>query len=229
VAAESEIMMVQEANPPRWAESILGLVLKPADRETVSGDLLEEYRDTKRPELGRTRADAWYIRHVLGYFWRSVWPCVVLLALMFATHDLYNSFLNTGSATNALLERVFTGAALTAWVLVGIYGGRRTGRVSGGTLMTAGAQASAWLFMAVWWAFTTYPFAQLMQANPYWIAAWHYRPTDASFERWLIEDNIGAFLFGGSAGLVAALVLGSIGGAAGRFLRPPTRGAARAF
>src|SRR5260221_3554259 len=150
-------MMVQEANPPRWAESILGLLLKPADRETVSGDLLEEYRDTKRPALGRPRADAWYIRHVLGYFWRSVWPCVVPLALMFATHDLYNSFLNTGSATNALLERVFTGAALTAWGLVGIYGGRRPGGVSGGALMAGGGPGAGWLFQAGGGACTTHP------------------------------------------------------------------------
>jgi hypothetical protein len=227
MAAESENVMLQEANPPRWAESVLGLLLKPDDRETVSGDLLEEYRDAKRQQLGRRRADAWYIRHVFGYFCRAAWPCVVLLALAFATHDLYNSFLHVGSSADALVERIFTGAGLTAWVLVGIYGGRRTGRVGSGTLMTAGAQASAWLFMAVWWAVTTYPFAQVMRANPYWIAAWHYRPTDASFERWLIEDNIGAFLFGGGAGMAAALVLGSIGGAVGRLLKPPTGRSAR--
>src|SRR5688500_10263372 len=38
-----------DARPPRWAEAILRLLLKPEDRESVSGDLLEEYRETIVP------------------------------------------------------------------------------------------------------------------------------------------------------------------------------------
>ena len=47
-----------DARPPRWAEAILRVLLKPHDRETVSGDLLEEYRDTIVPTRGRA-ADLW--------------------------------------------------------------------------------------------------------------------------------------------------------------------------
>jgi len=36
------------AQPPRWAEATLRLLLKPEDRDSVSGDLLEEYRDHHR-------------------------------------------------------------------------------------------------------------------------------------------------------------------------------------
>ena len=35
--------------PPCWAESLLRLLLPPKDRESVSGDLLEEYRDSVLP------------------------------------------------------------------------------------------------------------------------------------------------------------------------------------
>ena len=52
--------------PPRWAEFILRQVLKPRDRESIPGDLLEEYREGQLSKLGRTRANLWYIRQVFG-------------------------------------------------------------------------------------------------------------------------------------------------------------------
>jgi hypothetical protein len=51
------------ARPPQWAELLLRLLLKPKDRESVSGDLLEEYRDTIVPRLG-SAANRWYVRQV---------------------------------------------------------------------------------------------------------------------------------------------------------------------
>ena len=35
--------------PPQWSEPALRLFLKPEDRESVPGDLLEEYRLVVRP------------------------------------------------------------------------------------------------------------------------------------------------------------------------------------
>ena len=52
--------------PPRWAESLLKHVLKPRDRESIQGDLLEEYREERLSKLGRTSANLWYIRQILG-------------------------------------------------------------------------------------------------------------------------------------------------------------------
>ena len=67
--------MTPDARPPRWAETILRLLLKPVDRECVSGDLLEEYRDSIRPARGRWGADVWYVRQVAGFAWRAGWVC----------------------------------------------------------------------------------------------------------------------------------------------------------
>ncbi len=44
-------MKRHEPSPPRWAEAILRSLLRPADRESISGDLLEEYRVARRPGL----------------------------------------------------------------------------------------------------------------------------------------------------------------------------------
>ena len=73
-----------DARPPRWAEAILCMLLKPENRESVSGDLLEEYRDAIVPTRGRA-ADLWYIRQVAWYLLRASWMWGTLMgaALVF--------------------------------------------------------------------------------------------------------------------------------------------------
>ena len=67
------------AMPPRWAEFALRLHLAPRYRQTVSGDLLEEYRERIHPERGQRRADLWYIGQVAGFTWREnrAWACLL--------------------------------------------------------------------------------------------------------------------------------------------------------
>ena len=59
--------MTVTAYPPRWAEALLRTLLKPADFESVSGDLLEQYRDSIYPARGRRRADFWYASQVFAF------------------------------------------------------------------------------------------------------------------------------------------------------------------
>jgi len=58
--------MSTSATPPDWAEMLLRVVLKPDDFDSVSGDLLEEYRESIRPARGQRRADFWYVTQVFG-------------------------------------------------------------------------------------------------------------------------------------------------------------------
>ena len=57
--------------PPQWADGLLHLFLEPDRAETESGDLLEAYRDSIRPQRGRWRADFWFVRQVAGYLVRA--------------------------------------------------------------------------------------------------------------------------------------------------------------
>src|SRR5262249_25048640 len=68
-AAEGPLMT--STMPPRWAESLLRLVLDSRDQATVSGDLLEEFRDSIRATRGKAAADGWYVRQVMGFVARS--------------------------------------------------------------------------------------------------------------------------------------------------------------
>jgi hypothetical protein len=53
-------------NPPRWLQCLLLLILKRRDRQTVSGDLLEEYREVVFPERGALRGNLWYFKQTLS-------------------------------------------------------------------------------------------------------------------------------------------------------------------
>jgi hypothetical protein len=73
------------AMPPRWVEGVLRIVLAPRDRQTVSGDLLEEYRESVHPARGRCRPDLWYVPQVAGFVWRDNRLWAVLLGGAFVT------------------------------------------------------------------------------------------------------------------------------------------------
>jgi hypothetical protein len=59
--------MSTSVTPPGWAETLRRVVLKPGDFDSVSGDLLEEYRESIHPVRGRRREDLWYVTEVLGF------------------------------------------------------------------------------------------------------------------------------------------------------------------
>ena len=54
----------REAGPPRWAEVLLGALLAPHERQTVVGDLREEYAEAILRESNRFSANLWYVSQV---------------------------------------------------------------------------------------------------------------------------------------------------------------------
>jgi len=210
--------MNAHARPPEWAVWVLTSILPSRDRDAVPGDLLEHYRLEQVDKRGRLRADVWYVGQVISHLWKSTRLAVLLLATTFVLHDTVNALVDPG-LTSTRLESAFVAAVFAGFLFFGALAGRRTGSIVGAVLTIVAAQACAWLMMGLWWAVTLYPFAQVMRDSPYWIQAWHYRPNDLSFERWLLEDNMGAFVIGGSVGLAASAVSGVAGGFVGRALR----------
>jgi hypothetical protein len=53
--------------PPAWAQSLLRLLLEPRHRETIPGDLLEDYRERLLNGTQCAAATAWYIRQVFSF------------------------------------------------------------------------------------------------------------------------------------------------------------------
>jgi hypothetical protein len=109
------------ARPPRWAESLLRLLLKPEDRESVSGDLLEEYRETIVPTLG-SAADRWYVRQVASFLLRASWiwggilgAALVIRYLLDTLAPPTDYFLRATILTYAIMGACLLTGFSTAW------------------------------------------------------------------------------------------------------------------
>jgi hypothetical protein len=109
------------ARPPRWAESLLRLLLKPEDRESVSGDLLEEYRETIVPTLG-SAADRWYVRQVASFLVRASWLWGGILGAALVVRYLFDTlvpptdyFLRATILTYTIMASCLLTGFSTAW------------------------------------------------------------------------------------------------------------------
>src|SRR5262245_24129228 len=203
-------------NPPATAQSLLGLVLPLNARETVCGELLEEYADAAVPHVGHRGADLWYWRPVGSIWLRAYSRLVVPLVLLLVVHGLFNTFRAPSGASYLadLPSLALVPIALGVFALAGAYGSWRTERWEGGLVAAFGTFVVVWLFMAVWSNATLYPFAHVQQTNPYWIQAWQWSThrghppspigfgpdtANESFLHWMFWDNVGSLIIAGFA------------------------------
>jgi hypothetical protein len=101
--------------PPRWAEALLRVLLPPDDAETVSGDLLEEYRETVFLARPGRRVVLW---QVAGFTWRATW-LPLIIGLVIGTGLGILNLLETACSPSPMTRR-----ALLLWV-VALLGERR--------------------------------------------------------------------------------------------------------
>jgi len=113
--------------PPRWAGRLLTLSLPARDRETIAGDLLEEYREVVLPTRGRWRAQLWYVRQALSLI-DGLTLGVALGAVAGAWNLLYTHFDPLADDTPLALLG-FYGPLFAAYAIAGFSAARRGGRV----------------------------------------------------------------------------------------------------
>jgi hypothetical protein len=119
--------MTRPPTPPRWAEALLRLCLPPRDRDTVTGDLLEEYRESVLPMRGRLRAQLWYLRHAISLVPGMVFG--VILGIAFGTWNLLVSIIDPLTEDTPFALLTFYGPMFTAWGILGFVTTRRSGRI----------------------------------------------------------------------------------------------------
>src|SRR5262245_44300225 len=136
--AAERIHMSMTADPPSWAEALLGAFLKPGDFESVSGDLLEQYRDSVYPLRGQRRADLWYVSQVLTF----ISPGARLFAAVFSAQFLARVALDWFLPTMDFHARsaVSTVSGGGTLVVAGFWAAWRSGSFTAGPL--AGALAA---------------------------------------------------------------------------------------
>jgi hypothetical protein len=123
-----------DATPPEWAEWLLRLALKRADRESVSGDLLEEYRDAVVPARGRAAADAWYVRQMCGFMWRATWMWAALFSGAFVARQAVDLLIPTHDFALRAQVTTYTGVALMA--ATSFWSAWRSGSFASGVVVT---------------------------------------------------------------------------------------------
>jgi hypothetical protein len=73
----------------KWGDFVLRLIVRRRDRETISGDLLEEYREHVLPTRGSWSARLWYIRQILSFVTPIAWGLAIGVVL--GTWQLVNT------------------------------------------------------------------------------------------------------------------------------------------
>jgi len=188
-------MRSNEPSPPRWAEAMLRSLLRPSDRESIAGDLLDEYREARRPVSGAFPAKAWYLKQVLRVLWRLTWPW--LLALTGLTLlSLRIRALWYGSLVPAPLVSL---ADALIYLSAGYYASRRTGLIRTGTIVAGATSLIGFTIL----------FTSFAILNPSLLVAPFAKP--------FIFVILSVMLL---LALGYGVVVGSIGGIVGRWLPP---------
>lgn len=184
-------------HPPRWADVLLQLVLPAEDRESVSGDLLEEYRDTIVPMLGPQAAEWWYVRQVWSYVWRVTWPWALVFGGSFLVRAVYDwRVLTTDFWTRSTLTTL---VGVMTLISAAFWSSWRSGSVAAGVVIAAFATQIAAVVSVI--------------GTSLMLAIWHDEATLRAIagSGGLAEEYTLPFSM-----IVPALVLGTIGGALGR-------------
>jgi hypothetical protein len=172
-----------ETNPPRWADAILHCLLKPSDRDSTAGDLLEEYRAARRPSLGALRANVWYITQVFSILWRLIRPGALVQSVILALtvfrpghHAPHQSSLAQPTFVSAAISIVWYGSIVGApgisildaaiYFLTGFRGVQRTRLISTGVLLAAVTSVVGSLVLFIAAAMITPSLAVALFAQP---------------------------------------------------------------
>jgi hypothetical protein len=126
------------ACPPDWAEHLLDSMLSSRDRESVSGDLLEEYRQSIVPALG-AGANRWYVRQAVWYVLERTWMPALIAAALLVGRFVLDILAPIQYTPGVIAPRsaIMSDALMVTFVLSGAWHAWRTGHLGGGVLSVA--------------------------------------------------------------------------------------------
>jgi hypothetical protein len=135
-----------QAQPPRWAEAVLRMLLSPEDRDSVSGDLLEEYRAAIVPAVG-SAANRWYVRQVGWFLLRASWLWGALVGASLVIRYLFDTLVPVSNY--AMRSRVLSYTVMAVCFLSAFRMTLRTRSARAGVLTALAAGAIGGLISIV--------------------------------------------------------------------------------
>jgi len=125
--------MTTNATPPSWAELALRAFLSERDFESVSGDLLEEYRENIYPTRGRASANVWYVFQVFGFAWRRIGVWAVVFAVAFLARTAMDWLMPTADFQTRSAISTLVGIGI--FLVTGFWAGSRSGSSTAGAVV----------------------------------------------------------------------------------------------
>ena len=112
------------------------LAAQARDRASVSGDLVEEYREAIVPALG-SAADRWYVRQVASFVFRASWTWGAILGAALVIRYLLDTLVPP--ADYLMRARILTYTVMTACALPGFHTAWRARSLPAGILISVSA------------------------------------------------------------------------------------------
>ncbi len=125
--------MITNPTPPSWAELALRAFLPERDFESVSGDLLEEYRENIYATRGHLRANLWYVAQVVGFAWRHAGFWAVIFAVAFLARTAMDWHMPT--ADFQARSEISTLVGIGIFLVTGFWAGSRSGSYLAGAIV----------------------------------------------------------------------------------------------
>jgi len=102
----------------KWGDFVLRLLVRRRDRETISGDLLEEYREHVLPTRGSWSARLWYVRQILSFVSPIAWGLAIGVVL--GTWQLVNTVQAPLANDDARGMLVMVSVILLLWTSISV-------------------------------------------------------------------------------------------------------------
>jgi hypothetical protein len=127
------------AQPPTLAQALIDMLAPYKTRDSVLGDLLEEYGETQAPQYGVAAANRWYTRQAFGFLWRAAAVPGALVGGVLTVRML----LDVAAPIPDLADRAWltTLAMMMLFTLTGFRVGLSTRRVAGAIVTALAATA----------------------------------------------------------------------------------------
>jgi hypothetical protein len=107
----------------KWGDFILRLLVQRRDRDTISGDLFEEYHEHVLPTRGRLAAGFWYLRQILSFVSPFSWG--LLIGAVLGSFQLINTAAAPLADDDGGSMLVAVAVILSLWTLASMAAGVR--------------------------------------------------------------------------------------------------------
>lgn len=210
-----------------WGDVALRLLIRRRDRDTISGDLLEEYREEVLPRRGPRGARIWYARQVLSFVSPATWG--VAIGLVAGSLQLLATAIDPLADDSGGEMIAIAAAMMLFWIGTSVAAGRRSQRFGDAVAagLVVGIATMAVLHLAAIVRVNVF-LDQIRQREDWVHLVSRFRASGVqSLRAYANGEYVRMSPILLALGAVAGTCCGTMGGLLNAFVRAPSAGASR--